>query len=181
MEPPGFWKTYARVIELASIALILFGLFTNFVINHDSNAEMRDILILSGIALVYMLAYFHLAIPQFGDVDWLQIANVIVTVIILAGFQHISHLVPQIALLLMLVVCITGLRLGLIASLLTGVFSALMSLGAVAYGGSLSPGAWFFAAFQLIVYLLAAYLSTQVARTLSSQTEETVQRNRNIG
>jgi diguanylate cyclase (GGDEF)-like protein len=180
-QSPGFWNKYARVIEMASIALILLGLSTTFAIRHDSLSQMRDILILAGIAVAYMLAYFHLALPRFGDTNWLQITNVILTVILLAGFQHITHLTAQIALLLMLVVCVTGLRLGLAASLVTGVFSALLSLAAMALDAPLTPGAGFFAGFQLVVYMLAGYLSTQLADTLSYQTEETIQRNRNLG
>lgn len=176
----SFWKRNSGPVRLAFVALVILTLVSVLLILHDRLNQWYAIVLIGLISIVYMAFYFHIALRWFGDHRSLQALNVLITIIILGALQHFSRLTAEIALLYMLVVSISGLRMGLAASLVAAVLSALGSLLALVTLGPLAFSAWFFIAFQVIVYLLTAGLSSSLARTLRLQTEETVRRNRNL-
>ena len=106
------------ILTLVSVLLIL----------HDRVNQWYAIVLIGLISIVYMAFYFHIALRWFGDHRSLQALNVLITIIILGALQHFSRLTAEIALLYMLVVSISGLRMGLAASLVAAVLSALGSL-----------------------------------------------------
>lgn len=167
-------------MRLALTALVVFALLLITVFQHDQMTAWVAIVLIGLISLIYMAFYFHIALRWFGDNHRLQWINVGMTIIILSALQHVSQMTAEIALLYMLVVSITGLRLGLVAGLATAVASVGGSLIALLALGALPFSSWFFVGFQLVVYVLTALLSSSLALTLRAQADETVRRNRNL-
>ncbi len=175
-----FWKYLSKGAEFVIPALVLFGLLVTIIFNQPSVGDVGEIILITGVSLAYQVIYYRWAMPHYGANDWLHILNVIISILTLAAFQYISGLRAEIALLMLPVVGISGLRLGLRAGMLAGLLAAASSLGTSFLKGNVSGENWFFVAFQLGVYLLSGYLSSQLARALRGQAEETEQRNRNL-
>ncbi len=165
---------------MVSIAFVLFGVGLLVIFYHEVIGSLRGVFLMGAIALAYVLAYFRLALPYFGDTDSLQTVNAVITILLLGAFQHISGLTAHIALLFMLVVILTGLRLGKSPSLAAALMAAVVSLLASALQSPLTGGKLFFASFQLIVYVLSGLLSSELALAMQRQSSETAGRNRNL-
>lgn len=179
-KPAIFWKNVSKGAEFIIAALVLFGLLFTILFNQLAMGDLGEIILVASVALAYQVIFNRWVIPRYGANAWLHIFNVIASILTLSAFQYISGLTAEIALLMLLVVSITGLRLGLRASLLAAVLAAGSSLATSFLNGNVSAENWFFMAFQVGVYVVSGYLSSQLSRTLRDQAEETEQRNRNL-
>lgn len=144
------------------------------------HGDWQKIIILGSVALVYLALFFRVLLPRYPGKNWLQWVNFTSITLFLLLTGYLTGLRSELYILYVLIAAVAGIRLGLTAAVTFALLASVGSLLIILLTAQMTAYAIISGIFQLVVYYMAGYISSILAKTMQRQSEETDQRNRNL-